>query len=153
MKIKGNYAIYNYGIKEFKEYEQNPNLLIMVYGMDKTFYFHKKDSYKLFKALYGQGLMDALGIDQTKFDDNVTKYGLLQVLNNNLKGRAVVFVTNFKDYFEYLNGGQNLVKGITSIDIDGELFAKNSQELFPDTVTYDEKYNYKKEDLDDSEKE
>lgn len=42
MKIEGNYAIYNYGIKEFKEYEQNPNLLIMVYGMDKTFYFHKK---------------------------------------------------------------------------------------------------------------
>lgn len=73
-------------------------------------------------------------------------------MNVFLKGRAVVFVTNFSDYLEYFNGAQNRIVGLTGIDLNGEYLAQDEKGLFPDNVTYEEIYSYNKED-DEEERE
>lgn len=157
MKIKGNYATYLQGIREFRQYdnhfspEQNPNLITMKYGMGSDFVFRKEDAYNLMLAIYGKDhLVNTLKITKEKFDEYVEKHGLINILNGNLVGRGVIFVTDFKNYLDYSNASHCSLLGITGLDIDGDFLAQDTSELFPDKVTYDEMYNYGTKTNEDS---
>ena len=156
--LKGKYAFYNYAIAGVEENQTcaygidqadrekyiNPDLLILKYGIggEKQFYFRKQDSYKLLQKILGQNYLDYMRISKEKFDDVVSKKGYLPALNGCLDGRAVVFVTEFENYSEYHNRGQNGVVGLTGIDLDGEYIAKEKGDLFPDNISYEDIYNY-----------
>ena len=45
----------------------------------------------------------------------------IEVLNQFLKGRAMILATDFKNYLEYSNGGQNGVCEIAGLQIDGNI--------------------------------
>ena len=159
MKIKDNpeLACYCHGIVKFEKYdnhyqgkEQNPNLIKLVYGGGSGIVFHKDKSYDLMKAIYGEEyLVSKLGITKKKFDEYVEDRGLLNILNGNLIGRGFVVVTGFREYYEYTNAAHNSYIGITGMGLDGELYAKDTDELFTDKATYDEMYNYKSTQKDD----
>lgn len=140
--LKGEYAFYNYGISGVEEVHRNPNLLILKYGIRglKEFYFRKKDSYKLLQKILGQNELDYRRITEAKVNEYITKHGYSKALNDYLNGRAVVFVTEFANYLEYYNGGQNDLVGLTGIDLDGEYIAKEKEDLFPANVTFEEMY-------------
>ena len=153
MRIRGNYATYLYAVEGFKQYnngfkekDQNPDLIAMEFGGGKMPYvFHKENAYDLMLTIYGKKqLVDYLGITREKFDEYVEENGLLNVMTANLKGRGFVMVTDFANYAEYSNGGQNGIIGITAMDIDGELYAEKGEKLFTDKAKYEEMYNYKK---------
>ena len=160
--IKGKYAFYNYAIRgveenrkgmydpeqEDKEKYINPDLLVLKYGLGrgKEFYFRKEDSYKLLQKIVGKNFLEFFKVTKEKFDTLVQENGYLDVLNHYLEGRAVVIVSEFENYLEYFNGGQNKVVGLTGIDLDGEYIAKNTTDLFLNTVSYDDIYHYRADD-------
>ncbi len=160
--IKEKYAFYNYAIRgveenrkgmydpeqEDKEKYINPDLLVLKYGLGrgKEFYFRKEDSYKLLQKIVGKNFLEFFAVTKEKFDVLVQENGYLDVLNHYLEGRAVVIVSEFENYLEYFNGGQNKVVGLTGIDLDGEYIAKNKEDLFLNTVSYDDIYNYRADD-------
>ena len=148
--LKEGYSYYNYGIDEVVENSAketymdckpaNTNLLILKYGGGKKFYFRKVDSYKLLQRVLGQNFLQAIKYNEKTFHENIEKSGYVDVLNTFLKGRAIIFVTEFENYLEFLNGGQNSVVGLTGMDIDGKLLAQQDKQLFLDDVTYNEIY-------------
>ena len=112
----------------------------------KEFYFRKEDSYKLLQKIVGKNFLESFKVTKEKFDTLVQENGYLDVLNHYLEGRAVVIVSEFENYLEYFNGGQNAVVGLTGKDLDGEYIAKNTTDLFLNTVSYDDIYNYRADD-------
>lgn len=154
--LKEGYSYYNYGIGEVVENSEketymegkpaNKNLLILKYGGGKKFYFRKADAYKLLQRVLGQKFLKAIKYNEKTFHENIEKSGYVDVLNTFLKGRAIIFVTEFENYLEFLNGGQNSVVGLTGMDIDGKLLAEQEKELFLDDVSFDEIYRYTDEE-------
>lgn len=146
--MKKEHAYYCYGIDKFEEYNngydrpQNPNLITMFYGGEKEYVFHKENAYDLVKAICGKPYFDDFDLTKEKFNTYVEHHGLMQVMKYYLCGRGFVMVTNFKNYLEYSNGGQNRIVGITGMDLNGNLFAQSEEELFSDQATYEEMYDY-----------
>ena len=159
MLDKKKYSFYLYGITNVKENDRsgvfgpnaspedikrttNPNLLIVEYGGGKNFFVKKVDAYDFVKAIVGENFLKEYDIDEKKFYEVINKAGYVNALNELLLGSGIIFVTEFKSYFEYSNGGQNRVVGVTGIDLDGEYIAKNESELFGDNVSYNDIYKY-----------
>ncbi len=147
--MKNEHAYYCYGITRFEEYNngfnkpQNPNLITMVYGGSKEYVFHKENACDLVKAVCGKPSCDKFNLTKEKFDKYVENYGLIETLTHYLKGRGFIMVTDFENYLEYSNGGQNRVVGVTGIDLNGVILAQSEEELFSDQATFDEMYRYK----------
>lgn len=154
--LKEGYSYYNYGIDEVVENSEketymegkpaNKNLLILKYGGGKKFYFRKADAYKLLQRVLGQKFLKAIKCNEKTFNKYVNETGYVDTLNTMLKGRALIFVTEFESYLEFLNGGQNREVGLTGMDIDGKLLAEQEKELFLDDVSFDEIYRYTDEE-------
>ena len=148
MKIKGNYDVHNYAIQGFRKssandvfdinkirytpvYEelkegyvskQNKDKIAMVYGNGNTFDFDKTKAYDLLLTIFGkENLVERLGISKQIFDKLCEANGLENVLNEALKGSAVVVVT--------AKNASNVI-GLTSLDKNGELVAKDTENLF-----------------------
>lgn len=146
--MRNEHAYYCYGIKEFKECD-NPNLIKMIYNQSKQYVFHKNKCYDFVKAICGDAYLADVDMTKSKFDEHIKQYGLVDVMNANLAGRGFVMVTDYADYVEYYNLGQNNVVGITGMSLGGSLYAQDEDELFTDRVTVDEQYHYKPENDDD----
>jgi len=146
--MKNNYAFYCYGIDGVEQFnngfecEQNPSLLTLKYGCGKKYVFHADQAFKLIKAVYGVEMLLEMKLTEKRFNENVEKDGLIECLNVYLKGRGMVMVTDFKNYLEYFNGGQNAVVGITSIDLNGAYHSLEDNGMFTDQATYEEMYEY-----------
>lgn len=96
--------------------------------------------------MLGQKFLKAIKCDEKTFNKYVNETGYVDTLNTMLKGRALIFVTEFESYLEFLNGGQNREVGLTGMDIDGKLLAEQEKELFLDDVSFDEIYRYTDEE-------
>ena len=148
MKIIGNCDIYIFGIKGFKTYSSGANadineirytplyeelklgiaqkrdkdLISMVFGHNKTFDFNQNRAYDLLLSILGEEkLVKKLGIDKNVFDKYCESNGLVNVLNDTLKGAGVVVVTA-KD-------ASNVI-GITGMNKNGHLIANDTENLF-----------------------
>lgn len=132
-------GLFTYGIMGFslcynKETEQiEKDLLIMYYGNGKKYVFKKESAYNLICAINGKQNPNGSCFIKDVFDFEL-KYmsNIINVLNNRLKGRAFVLITKSKNPVEYINAVQNEVIGITGLDLDGNLIAKSTNELFKD---------------------
>ena len=150
--MRQTHAYYCYGIDNFEEYNngyegpQNPNLITMKYGNGKKYVFHKDHCFDLLRAIMGdEYLLDNLKKTRENFNEFVKENGLIKTMNNCLKGRGFIMVTDFANYCEYSNGGQNSVVGISGMALSGELFACSEENLFTDEATYKEMYEYEEE--------
>lgn len=148
MKIKGNYYIHNFGIEGFRkstsncifdinrirytpDYEElkegyvstaKQNQISMLYGNGQTFDFDSNRSYELLLTLFGkETLVNQLGISKQIYDKLCEANGVENVLTEALKGSAIVLVTGKNN---------SSVVGLTTLDKNGELVAKNTENLF-----------------------
>lgn len=159
MLDKKKYAFYLYGITNVKENDRsgrygdnvseedikrttNPNLLIIEYGEGKKYFVKKSEMFQFVKAVIGENFLKAYEIDERKFYDVIDKIGYVEAMKELLLGRGIIFVTKFKNYFEFSNGGQNAVVGVTGIDLDGEYIANDESELFCSKAGYDDIYRH-----------
>lgn len=128
-------AFYIFSIDKLEESEKNSNIIDVYFG-GKNFPYriHKANINDFCKALLPE------------YDDfykdyfNKNKGFSLKEINALLKGRALVVVTDFENYLEYLNGGMNSIVGVTTININGDFKAKELDDLFKDDVAYEELY-------------
>ena len=148
MKISGNYDVHTYGIQGFKNssvsltadmnrvrytplYEElksgysskhDENLISMVYGNGETFEFNKNRAYELILTILGEeNLVERMGITKSIFEKFCEMNGVENVLNDTLKGLGVVIVTH--------KNASNVL-GLTRVDKDGNLVAKQTTDLF-----------------------
>lgn len=122
-----------YGINKLEVNQKNSSIIDVDFGFGKLpYHIHQSNLNDFCKALLP---------DYDLFKDYCEKNNgfSLKDANEILKGRAIIFVTDFKEYFEYGNGGQNGIIGVTTLDIDGDFKAKELEDLFNDNVSYREK--------------
>lgn len=137
MNIRGNYRLRSYGIKDFGEFKENKgnDLLVMRYGEYKKFTFHKQNSYRLVESILGKAYLSKIGLDEKTFDNFIRKHGYIDTLNPLLKGRGFILVSTLP---ENLRENEKVRVGITNIDENGELLAKDDSEMFMDEVKFSE---------------
>ena len=113
-------AYYVYGINGITTRKENDNIMVINFGNGKLpLYIFRKDLIDFIHAIIPVEELEYLGITDEKILSVVEEKGV-ESLDELIKGRGMVLITDFKNYFEYSNGGQNGVKKITSIDIDGK---------------------------------
>lgn len=125
-------AFYHYGIEGFEVRTDNTAVVDIHYGAGKTpLHIFKKDIKRFVRAIISLEEMEARGIERLLNGDEVK----IEVLNQFLKGRAMIVATNFENYIEYSNGGQNCVCEIVGLLIDGNIDWENAfpyRKLEPD---------------------
>ena len=108
-------AYYNYAITGFKVNPNNADIIDIEYGESKLpLSIFKKDANRLIKAILPPVERKVRGISDNIDGDVVERLNVL------LKGRAMVLITDFANYLEYYNGGQNGIEKITGMNISGE---------------------------------
>lgn len=111
-------AFYNYAIEGFEVNENNAAVVDIHYGAGKTpLHIFKKDTKMFVKAIISPKEIREREIERLIEGDEVE----IKVLNKLLKGRAMILLTDFKNYLEYCNGGQNGVKEIAGLWINGKI--------------------------------
>lgn len=159
MKIIDNFDVTSYGIVGFKTHsasvnadinsirytplyeelkegfakKRNKNLITMIYGDGKAFDFDKSRAYDLLLAIRGvDRVVNQLGIDKNIFEKFCEMNGVENVLNDTLKGSAVFVVT--------IKNADNVI-GITGMDKNVQLIAKNTEDLFLSEHLIEQKTN------------
>ena len=95
------FAYYAYGIMGVETNNKNDSIIDIHYGNNKCpLHIFKKDVPMFIKALISSEEISERGI---------------------LKGRAMILATDFRNYFEYCNQGQCLIKRIMGMKIDGKI--------------------------------
>lgn len=79
--------------------------------------------------------MSKIGLDEKTFDNFIRKHGYIDTLNPLLKGRGFILVSTLP---ENLRENEKVRVGITNIDENGELLAKDDSEMFMDEVKFSE---------------
>lgn len=110
-------AYYSYGITNVTENENNRNIIDIHFGSSKLpLSIFKKDAYDFLRSIISQVEIRERGLERLLDKINGEE---IKVLNYLLEGRAMVLCTDFENYLEYANGGQNGIQKITSIQLDG----------------------------------
>ena len=121
-----NEAYFNYGINSVELHKENEELLDINYGKNKIpISIYKNDIIDLIKAIIPAEEIEYRGITAEKVEKALQEDGV-SVLNYLLGGRAMILITDFKNYMEYTNGGQNHIKKITGLNIDGKMELENA---------------------------
>lgn len=111
-------AFYHYGIEGFEVRKENAAVVDIHYGSGKTpLNIFKKDIKRFVRAIISLEEMEERGIERLLNGDEIE----IEELNYLLKGRAMILATDFKNYLEYSNGGQNRVCEIAGLRIDGNI--------------------------------
>lgn len=122
-----NRAFYHYGIDGIEVSKKNDSIVDIYYGASKSpLHIFKKDVSRFVRAIISSEEAEEAGIEQLP-NENEVEFKIT-LLNRLLKGRAMILATNFKNYSEYYNVGQNGVCEIAGLLIDGNI---NWAESFP----------------------
>ncbi len=114
-------AYFVYGLKGIKVNENNEEILDIEFGRSKfPLNIFKKDIIDFIRAVIPAEELEERGITEEKILKAIEEHGI-EVLNELLEGRAIVLITDFYNYFEYINAGQNQIRKITTLNIDGEI--------------------------------
>lgn len=109
-------AYYNYAIVGFETNENNPKIVDILFGEGKLpLNIFKKDAEEFMEAIISSKEKRERGIKPIEAGKEV------ETLNHYLKGRAMILITDFFNYFEFYNGGQNGIKEIAGLRITGEI--------------------------------
>ena len=110
------FAYYAYGIMGVETNNKNDSIIDIHYGNNKCpLHIFKKDVPMFIKALISSEEISERGIER------IVEGGKIEELNHILKGRAMILATDFRNYFEYCNQGQCLIKRIMGMKIDGKI--------------------------------
>ncbi len=115
-------AFYHYSIDGFETNKDNAALVDIFYGAGRKcpLQIFKKDAKRFINAIISKEEREKRLIGPLVGDE-------VEVLNSLLKGRAMILCTDLKNYYEYINCGQNGIKEIAGLRIDGEI---NLREAF-----------------------
>ena len=110
---------YNYAIDGVEENAFNSEILNINYGAGKVpLNIFKKDIERFVRAIISPEEMEKRKIAQMLEEDDGKQ---LEALNYCLKGRAMILVTTFFNYFEWANKGQNQICEIAALRMDGRI--------------------------------
>ena len=110
-----NRAFYNYAIIGFKTNKNNAAVVDILYGANKKpLHIFKKDAKKFIEAIISPEERIERKITQLVGDE-------VEMLNSLLKGRAMILCSDFENYLEYINSGQNCIKEIVGLTINGSI--------------------------------
>ena len=110
-----NRAFYNYAISGFKTNKNNAAVVDILYGANKKpLHIFKKDAKKFIEAIISPEERIERKIMQPVGDE-------VEMLNSLLKGRAMILCSDFENYLEYINSGQNRIKEIVGLRINGSI--------------------------------
>lgn len=113
-------ALYHYGINGFEVRKENDAIIDIHYGQagKMPLNIYKKDIKRFVRAIISPEEMEERGFERLLKDEVEIE---IELLNYLLKGRAMILATDFKEYLEYSNGGQNGVCEIAGLRIDGNI--------------------------------
>jgi len=124
-------ALYNYAINGITQNERNPEIYDINYGGGKIpLSIFKKDIEDYMRAVIPLENDSALTADFERAIQCFKEQGDIEGLNAFLNGRAMIIISNFKNPSEYINGGQNGIKLITSLKLDGHLDLDNAFDYY-----------------------
>ena len=136
--MKKEYAYYNVGVIDVSQNKNNENLIDISVNFPQKYYTIRRDEiWDFCKAALPELLKGSYNMPKLVKALETDPIGTLKDI---LVGRSVIFVTEFSNYGEFFTAGFSGLVGITSMDIDGTLLAKNEYDLFKSTVTFEEKY-------------
>ncbi len=135
---------YNYGFVKAEENKRNPKIIDIYFGYkEMPYHIHKERTFDFLMATmpFLRHFSDAT----IKNFKRAAKKDPVDLLNRNMEGMPIIFATEFNSYDEYINGCQNHVVGVTSMDLNGKM-----NEVMIDDVKFEELYP--KRNLSDSDK-
>lgn len=135
-----NAAFYNYGITDISINEKNEELLNINYGRGKNpLSIFKRDIMAFIEAILPKDEREQREITAEKVNKALEEDGI-KVLNYLLGGRSMIMITEFENYFEYCNVGQNHIKKITGLNINGEMELESAFDYEEKRPTYEDLY-------------
>ncbi len=125
---------YNYGFVKAEENKRNPNIIDIYYGYkDMPHHIHKDRAFDFIFATLP--CLREFGDSTINSFKSHAQRDPVEMLNQYMTGMPIIFATKLGSYDEYLNGCQNAVVGVTSMDINGKM-----NEIMIDNVTFEELY-------------
>ena len=115
-----DYAYYSYGIDKITQNDNNGDLIDIHYGGDRKvpISIFKTDFLDFIKAIISKEEREERRLTDEILSNTGSKYVI---------GRAMILMTDFDNYLEYANAGQNGIIRIAGMDIHGRI---NMEESF-----------------------
>ena len=117
---KDDFTFYSYGLKEININKENNNIYDINFGKFKfPLNVFKKDMVEFIETIISEEERDMFDLSSDKINNLIEKDSL-EVLNKFIVGRSITLITTFRNPSEYINVGQNKIKYISSLNLDGK---------------------------------
>ncbi len=135
---------YNYGFVKAEENKRNSNIIDIYYGYkDMPYHIHKNRAFDFIMAT--MPFLRHFGDKTINSFKKESKTDPVEMLNKYMKGMTIIFATELNSYDEYINGCQNRIVGVTSMNTDGKI-----NEPMIDNVDFDELYPTQNKSVENS---